>query len=252
MGNVRINHFLPEVLDLPPGLDLHAHPLLCSGKVILQSLASCLPGYILDPKPHWHVIDACAAPGNKTTHLAAIMHSKESGDAQGRVFAFDKDNIRLSRLVENAKKTGTHNMIEAQCKDFLQVDPKLYEHVDAVLLDPSCSGSGTGISRMDYVMHAILEATPTDIKYQDDRICALHDFQVKALLHALSFPKVQRVVYSTCSIYEKENEEVVAAVLEHATKLGYRLEKSIPSWPRRGVPGALSKQEADTLVRIGG
>jgi hypothetical protein len=59
-----------DLLILPPGTDLHKHPLVLSGGLVLQGKGSCMPAAALAPEPHWEVIDACAAPGNKTTHLA--------------------------------------------------------------------------------------------------------------------------------------------------------------------------------------
>uniref|UniRef100_A0A0A9AVW2 SAM-dependent MTase RsmB/NOP-type domain-containing protein n=1 Tax=Arundo donax TaxID=35708 RepID=A0A0A9AVW2_ARUDO len=64
----------------------------------------------------------------------------------------------------------------------------------------------------------------------------LSAFQRKALSHALSFPSVERVVYSTCSIHQAENEDVVNAVLPLATSLGFELATPFPQWRRRGLP----------------
>ena len=60
--------------------------------------------------------------------------------------------------------------------------------------------------------------------------------QVKALQHALKLPKLQRLVYSTCSVHEQENELVVKAVLDQAEELGFELVDPFPSWKRRGLP----------------
>ena len=60
----------PTVLLLPAGADVHAHPAVRAGRAVLQSRASCLPALALAPEPGWAVVDACAAPGNKTTQLA--------------------------------------------------------------------------------------------------------------------------------------------------------------------------------------
>lgn len=67
---------LPDLLSLPAGTALHDHPLVTCGSVVLQSKASCLPAHALAPEPGWTVVDCCAAPGNKTTHLASIMGNK--------------------------------------------------------------------------------------------------------------------------------------------------------------------------------
>lgn len=71
-------------------------------------------------------------------------------------------------------------------------------------------------------------------------------FQEAALAHALSFAAVQRVVYSTCSVHRRENEDVVAHALAAARAASWRLEKVLPTWPRRGVAGtALSDEEGE-------
>lgn len=64
------------VLLFPPRTDLHEHPSVLSGRLILQSRASCLPAVALNPQKGWTVVDACAAPGNKTTHLAGERGEK--------------------------------------------------------------------------------------------------------------------------------------------------------------------------------
>lgn len=71
--------------------------------------------------------------------------------------------------------------------------------------------------------------------------------QEAALLHALQFPALQRLVYSTCSIHQRENEDVVAAVLPAAAAAGFRLVDPFPAWHRRGLPGVV--EGAEKLVR---
>jgi len=72
--------------------------------------------------------------------------------------------------------------------------------------------------------------------------------QTKALRHALTLPKLERLVYSTCSIHDVENELVVKAVLEHAQELGFELIDPFPRWHRRGLPLLPGHQN---LVRVG-
>ena len=72
--------------------------------------------------------------------------------------------------------------------------------------------------------------------------------QVKLLSHALAFPAVERLVYSTCSIHAQENEEIIARVLPHAHQLGYVLGTALPEWPRRGLSGMC--EHSDRLLRV--
>jgi putative methyltransferase len=83
---------LPDLLLLPNGVDLHDHVLLKQGKIIMQDKASCFPAFILNPPKGATVIDGCAAPGNKTSHLSSIMENT------GKIFAFDADKRRLETL----------------------------------------------------------------------------------------------------------------------------------------------------------
>lgn len=106
-------------------------------------------------------------------------------------------------------------------------DPRLTD-VTYILLDPSCSGSG--LDRLDYD-HSDVDL-PT-------RLRSLSIFQTRLLKHALSFPSVKRVVYSTCSIHPEENERVVSAVLIDVK--GWRVLRrdeqphGLQNWHRRGI-----------------
>jgi len=250
---VERNRYIPEVLEVPSGTDLHAHHLVKNGGIVLQSFASCLPAFIMDPEPQWNILDACAAPGNKTTHLAAILHSKaaKQGTSVGSVIAFDRDKNRLNRLELNIKNQSASDIVTAKCCDFLQEDPVAHKNIDAILLDPSCSGSGTSISRMDYLIPSDGFPDKNDPCYVDDRIQQLAEFQKSAICHAFSFPRVKRIVYSTCSIYEAENEAVIASVLDRAIDAGFVLEPVMPEWHRRGNVTCLEEEEAKKVLRVG-
>jgi len=294
---------VPDLLAFPPNTDLHDHPLVKDGRLILQGKSSCFPALALlvrkeeGKEKGAHALDACAAPGNKTTHLASLV------GADGKVFAFDADARRLKRLTANCllagamaggKHKGEHvnagkSIVAALRGDFLQVDPfdPKYARVKCVLLDPSCSGSGTAATRGDYLIAAARgeavdvgavaefggahteggeqkkskksKKTTEETANQDvpphvadarARVASLAAFQTEALRHALSFPSAERVSYSTCSVYPAENERVVAAVLPDAMKLGYTLEKALPSWPRRGLVGhGLTDRESNAVLR---
>ncbi|XP_065551102.1 uncharacterized protein LOC136022098 [Lathamus discolor] len=99
--------------------------------------ASCLPAFLLSPAAGSHGIDACAAPGNKTSHLAAILKNK------GQIFAFDVDTKRLATMSTMLMRAGVTGFQLAQ-QGFLTVDPgdPKYSKVSCILLDTACSGSG--------------------------------------------------------------------------------------------------------------
>ncbi|NXH90041.1 NSUN5 methyltransferase, partial [Edolisoma coerulescens] len=209
---------LPELLVFPSHTDLHDNLLYTSGHIILQDKASCLPAFLLGPVAGSHVIDACAAPGNKTSHLAAILKNK------GQIFAFDVDPKRVATMNTLLTRAGVTGCQLAQ-QDFLAVDPRdpKYSRVTHILLDPSCSGSGM-VTRGPGQ-----EAAPSA-----ERLQALAGFQRRALSHALSFPALRRLVYSTCSLHQEENEDVVQAVLQEWGS-AFRLVTAFPSWPCRGL-----------------
>nr|XP_042713648.1 28S rRNA (cytosine-C(5))-methyltransferase isoform X2 [Chrysemys picta bellii] len=193
---------LPELLVFPPQTDFHENRLYIAGHIILQDKASCLPAFLLSPPSGSHVIDACAAPGNKTSHVAAILKNK------GQIFAFDLDPNRLATMSTMLVRAGA-SCCELANQDFLTVDPSdpKYSNVTYILLDPSCSGSGM-VNRLPAE-----ESAPSS-----ERLQALARFQRKALSHALRFPALQRLAYSTCSVQQEENEDVVWDVLqEHGT-----------------------------------
>jgi hypothetical protein len=136
----------------------HTVPFCCACLLCLQSKASCMPAHALAPEPGWTVVDCCAAPGNKTTHVAALLaaHSSSNSSAddshptagaafarkgssgrpgsgqrgqcgqsstRSKVLAFDKDPKRLKRLQGNVERAGAAGIIQARCADFLSLDP---------------------------------------------------------------------------------------------------------------------------------
>ncbi|PAN04744.1 hypothetical protein PAHAL_1G088300 [Panicum hallii] len=227
---VAKDDMVPDMLVLPPGTDLHSHPLVTNGEVFLQGKASCMVAVALCPKPGWKVLDACAAPGNKTVHLAALMNG------QGGIIACELNKERAKTLQHTIRRSGANN-IQTVNGDFLDIDSNdpSYAEVRAILLDPSCSGSGISTERLDYLLPSHSRDDQDDAS-TSSRVLKLSAFQKKALSHALSFPSVERVVYSTCSIHQAENEDVVSAVLPLATSLGFELATPFPQWHRRGLP----------------
>jgi 16S rRNA C967 or C1407 C5-methylase (RsmB/RsmF family) len=104
---------------------------------------------------------------------------------------------------------------------------------------------------MDYLIPSDGSIGKDDPGYIDDRVQQLAEFQKSAICHAFSFPKVKRVVYSTCSIYEAENESVIASVLDKARDAGFVLEPAMPEWHRRGNVTSLLGEEAKKVLRVG-
>lgn len=237
----HIDEHIQNLLVFPPKTSLLADAAYEGGMVILQDKASCFSAAILAPPPDSVVIDATAAPGNKTTHLSALMNN------MGRVVAFEKDKRRFATLEKMVSKAGCKN-VETNCQDFLQVQPSdpAFSQVTHILLDPSCSGSGI-VGRLDY----LLENGEDDGSEKEDRLKKLSTFQRQIIEHTMQFPSVVKIVYSTCSIHPEENEHVVQDALVAS---GGRFElvpnsEVLPAWPRRGLDTEFRAHEAQSLIR---
>lgn len=205
-----------------------------TGSIFVQNLASCIPAYVLSPPKRATVIDACAAPGNKATHLAMLMQNR------GRVFAVEKSQQRFRTLRETVEKSGAENIVTVNC-DFLVLDADGVDEILSathILVDPSCSGSGLPrIEDADSGGGADAEGEGAEASEPpaDSRLRALADFQLRVLKKALGYPKVQKVVYSTCSVHEIENEAVVKLALKSSPE--FCTELALPAWRTRGRPG---------------
>ncbi|XP_060816364.1 28S rRNA (cytosine-C(5))-methyltransferase [Bombus pascuorum] len=190
---------ISELLIFPPDTTFHDHPGYQNGEILLQDKASCLPSKLLNPKPGSTVLDLCAAPGMKSSHLAAIMGNK------GKIYAVEIDERRYETLCEQVRITNA-TCVETVNKDALILNPNEYRNVEYILVDPTCSGSGM-LDRQ--IVHGNEKCDPQRLKQ-------LQAFQVFILRHALlNFPNVKRIVYSTCSIHPEENEQVIDEILEN-------------------------------------
>jgi len=391
---------IPNLLVFSPGTDLHAHPLLTSGRIILQDKASCMPAAALDPAATplddssqanawpWHVLDACAAPGNKTSHLLAIalehlrqrMNKDDAANinsAQNRSAADNTADPQSSsspsqpqphphprhtskhrphaleevdenpsmRFSATPKPTGRHVTFElggasataastsasassiaaaaapvppqlileafevdptrfqllhkmmaramptpyqasaplppgafpsdvpVRCppcppaivtlhnRSFLDVDPhdQRYASVRAILLDPTCSGSGMLHRIEQYYKHRVSDdGSPSKNTGEKsdlmENVDALAAFQKEIIQHAMRFPNVQIITYSTCSTHAAEDECVVSACLSSRVGESFTLAPALPSWPRRGEPfdSGLTQSQAHACVRVAG
>lgn len=155
-----------------------------------------------------------------------------------KIFAFDLDAKRLASMATLLARAGVSCCMLAE-HDFLAVSPadQRYARVQYILLDPSCSGSGEGKSMGQGAgsgrKHAVWSLTgkmlsssgmpsrqleePEAGRPSEERLRALAGFQLRALCHALTFPSLQRLVYSTCSLCQEENEDVVRDALQQSS-----------------------------------
>lgn len=166
------------------------------GKIYLQSLSSMLPPIVLKPEEGKDILDMAAAPGGKTTQMAALSNNK------AHITACEMNNIRIEKLKYNVEKQGA-SCVYIMPKDSRQIDD--FFSFDQILLDSPCSGSGT------------LETDNVNIeKYFTPKLIEKSTKSQYALLKkALKILKAgHEMVYSTCSILKEENEEIVRKVLK--------------------------------------
>jgi len=188
---------LPEVLVLDGAFDAFGSELFRQGALMPQARSSAVVSRVLAPRRGERVLDLCAAPGGKTTHLAALM----GGD--GELVAIEVNPGRARRLAQTCEQMGAANarVVQADAREFS--DPRPF---DRVLVDAPCSGLGT------------LQARP-DLRWQPGRgeIAAFADRQAQLLrAGAAQLRAGGSLVYSVCTITRAEGEDLVAAfVAEH-------------------------------------
>ena len=207
---------------LPAGLtlqgrsgDLSRLPGYAEGHWCVQDRAAQRIAPLLDPQPGERILDACAAPGGKSTHLAELM-----GD-QGSVLALDRGEARLRRVGRNAERLGLH-CIEPRHGDATSLadqHPELRGSFDRILVDAPCSGLGTLARHAD----ARWRIEPAAI----DGLVLLQRQLLEALLPLLR--PAGRLVYATCTVHPRENSALVEAVMAAHPRL--QLQESWQLWP---------------------
>jgi 16S rRNA (cytosine967-C5)-methyltransferase len=196
------NISVSRIPNLPQALRLNSStgaiqnlPGYSEGWWTVQDSSAQLVTHLLGPGPGESVVDACAAPGGKTTHIAELMQDT------GTIYACDKTANRLKRLKENADRLQMKS-IQIRTGDSRHF-PELINLADKVLLDAPCSGLGTLHRRADARWHH----TPENIQAQSQ-------LQSELLANAARFVKLGgRLVYATCTIHPLENEQVVRSFL---------------------------------------
>jgi 25S rRNA (cytosine2278-C5)-methyltransferase len=181
------------------------------GEMIIQDKASCFPSQILfdewsENGSKGDFIDACAAPGNKTSHLSALSWDCQAQTFGTTIFAFDRNISRCELLKTRMGQAGAAN-VQVSCDNFLEIDPNLQKYcsVTSILVDPSCSGSGVVRSLERAVERSHLASSGINCDHNPDeneRLLKLSQFQVTVITKALQFPSVDSVVYSTCSVHQ--------------------------------------------------
>ncbi|KAK2762321.1 hypothetical protein FQN54_001331 [Arachnomyces sp. PD_36] len=274
--DIYIDEHIPDLVAVSANSELTSSQAYKKGQIILQDKASCFPAYLLlgNPKGEpWKgdIIDACAAPGNKTTHLTSILSSPQQYGKSGesgrpKIFSMDSSAPRSQTLQKMVTLAGADEAVTVLPRqDFLatKTDDQRFQNVTALLLDPSCSGSGivgrddtpklalpnsgqsktsstNGSSRNSKKRKRNQDNPPQDTgivppteesdiqgvdRFNTERLTKLSNLQLHIIVHAFGFPAATRITYSTCSIHIQENESVVARALasDVARRRGWRI-----------------------------
>jgi 16S rRNA (cytosine967-C5)-methyltransferase len=192
---------IPEALVLDGPFDMHGSAQWRAGEVIAQSRAAMLPARVLDPQAGERVLDLCAAPGGKSTHLAALM------GGEGEVLAVERNPARARELNDVVERLGARNVqVELADAELARPEGRVF---DRVLVDPPCSGLGTLGARPDLRWRIVAEQLPELVERQA-RILAVG---------AAALRPGGTLVYSTCTISSEENEHQVKLLLERDQSL---------------------------------
>ena len=206
----------PNGLEVPAGIgEPKKWPGYEEGKWSVQDRSSQLIAPLLEPLPGDKILDACAAPGGKSTHIAELINN------QGEVWSVDRSSIRSERINANSKRLGTKclQLLVADSNELLLIYPEWKGFFDRILIDAPCSGLGTLSRHPD-----------ARWRMNKDSIEGLIDLQSQ-LLNSLA-PLLKnggKLVYSTCTIHPDENINQIKNFLKLKSEFLLEYEKQI--WP---------------------
>lgn len=202
---------------------LKKSPLYAEGKIYFQNISSQLPPYVVNPQTNEMILDMAAAPGGKTTEIAALANNT------CLITALEKNKIRYQRLCYNINLQGVKKVT------VLNTDARELDEIfkfDKILLDAPCSGSGT-----------LTEKNVSS--YNEELLLRCIKTQTSLLKKAMQLIKVNgEIIYSTCSILKEENEEILKTCLNDnfeivSLNLDETFLKSIPLLPS-SIPNTLT------------
>ncbi len=217
---VRVNELkvsVGELMRAGGGEPVGVHPLMLkmeklpipwivSGLCYVQDPSTLMACEMLEPRPGERVLDACAAPGGKTSYLAQLMKN------EGRIVACDVSVERLARMRENLDRLSVSN-VEVRRADWLQAppEPKEMGKFDRILLDAPCSNTGVIRRRVDVRW-----------RLKGDDFARMPEVQMGLIKNLAGLLKPGgTLVYSTCSMEPEENEELVRRVEREAPELKF-------------------------------
>lgn len=210
----------PEGLTVLTGLQaIRDSVAVAEGRVFIQNAASWLPVIALDPHPGDHILDMCAAPGGKTSHIAAMAGNR------AHITANDNSRPRLAKLRANLDRLGVQN-VTYTLYDAGQLAQRLAgQRFDKILLDAPCSGEGM----LNYTSNKDMST------WSVAHVKRLQQLQKRLILQAWQLLKPGgTLVYSTCTIAPEENEAVIDYMLRRSLDATLVLQKY--SLPNQATP----------------
>ncbi len=195
------------------------------GKLVIQQKASALVSLVLNPQLGEEILDMCASPGGKTSHIVA-----QAGTAKN-ILAVDLNKERVKILTDRLKLLGAEE-VKILSADARTLKKTVKSTFDKILLDPPCSGSGTYSSRPDIKWRMKQRDLNWYIKLQN----ALLD-EASKLLEVGGC-----IVYSTCSLFEDENHEIISQFLKNNSNFSLMLAS-----PMIGIESNLLENKAQEL-----
>ena len=190
--NIEEGFVCPEAIAITGGKSVEKNKLFAEGKITVQDESAMMVAPLLDIKEGETIVDLCAAPGGKTTHIAEILHNT------GEVLAYDIHEQKLELIKENCQRLGLTN-VKLNQMDATKLSADLINKADKILIDVPCSGSG------------IIRKKP-EIKYNKKRkdLKDMVEVQRNIMKNAWEYLRQGGImVYSTCTLNKEENEENV-------------------------------------------
>ena len=165
------------------------------GLIYPQDISAMMASLVLSPKKGERVMDMCAAPGGKTTHMAALMENR------GEIIASDVYSHKLDIILANAKRLGI-DIIKTNLCDATGYCEEYKDGFDKILADVPCTGLG------------IIRKKP-EIKWKEINLDEITGISERILTNASKYVKIGgEIVFSTCTINREENEEVIKRFLK--------------------------------------
>ncbi len=195
-------------------------PMFKEGKVYMQGIASMLPPLALNAQPGEKVLDLCAAPGSKTSQIAALMNGK------GEILACEENGVRFQKLEHTLRLQGTAN-VTARHTDATLIYKEFPEYFDRVLADVPCSAEGR-IQLFD----------PRTFRYWSQKNILAHAKLQRRLLRSAvrALKPGGTLVYSTCTLAPEEDEQMIAWLKEEFPEMALigKPEYVLPSIEQEG------------------